>query len=123
MLLFYVSLFLMQLLVSIGVFDVFKDYYAFVKYYTFLSLAGENDNSYGQEGIHVKLVSTEEGLAFQDNYDDAKRAVSLFDVYRDYSNKNEEAVTWLAENSKSFSKALHVKYSEYLSKGEVNEAR
>lgn len=115
--------FLMQLLVSIGVFDVFKDYYAFVKYYTLLSKDGEKGNSYGQEGIHVKLVSTEEGLAFQDNYDDAKRAVSLFDVYRDYSNKNEEAVTWLAENSKSFSKALHVKYSEYLSKGEVNEAR
>ena len=113
----------MQLLVSLGVFKVFKDYYAFAKYYTFLLQAGEKGNSYGQEGIHVKLISTEEGLAFQDNYDDAKREVSLFDVYRDYSAKNGEAVTWLADNSKSFSKALHVKYSEYLSKGEVNEAR
>lgn len=115
--------FLMQLLVSIGVFGVFKDYYAFVKYYTFLLQAGEKDNSYGQEGIHVKLVSTAEDLTFQDNYNDAKREVSLFDVYRDYSNKNEEAVTWLADNSKSFSEALNVKYSEYLSKGKVNEAR
>ena len=115
--------FLMQLLVSIGVFNVFKDYYTFVKYYTFLSQVGEKGNSYGQEGIYIKLVSTEKGLAFQDNYDDAKREVSLFDVYRDYSAKNGEAVTWLADNSKSFSKALHVKYSEYLSKGEVNEAR
>lgn len=115
--------FLMQLLASIGVFGAFKDYYAFVKYYAILSQAGKKGNSYGQEGIHVKLVSTDKGLAFQDNYDDAKREVSLFDVYRDYSNKNEEAVTWLADNSKSFSKALHVKYSEYLSKEKVNEAR
>lgn len=114
--------FLMQLLVSLGVFKVFKDYYAFVKYYTFLSQVGKKGNSYGQEGIHAKLVSTAGGLAFQDNYDDAKREVSLFDVYKDYTDKNEEAVTWLADNSKSFSKALHVKYSEYLSKEKVNEA-
>ena len=100
-----------------------KSFLMLAKYYTFLLQAGEKGNSYGQEGIHVKLISTEEGLAFQDNYDDAKREVSLFDVYRDYSAKNGEAVTWLADNSKSFSKALHVKYSEYLSKGEVNEAR
>lgn len=114
---------LMQLLASIGAFGVYKDYYAFVKYYTILSQAGEENYSYGQRGIYVKLVSTDKGLAFQDNYNDAKRGVSLFDVYKDYTNKNEGAVTWLADNSKSFSKALQDKYSEYLSKEQSNEAR
>lgn len=114
---------LVQLLASIGTFGVFKDYYAFVRYYVTLLQVGESGCSYTQEGIHVKLVSTKDGLVLQDDYGDAKRGVSLFDVYRDYTDKNEIAVTWLANNSKSFSEALHVKYSEYLSKEKVNEAR